>query len=159
MEIIYLADRPEWLQTLAGWHHGQWSHYNPGDTLQKRVHRMQSHLGRRRIPTTFVAVSGSALWGSASLVEHDMHDRVELSPWLASVYVAPEHRRQGVGSALVNRVVTEAQQLGFATLYLFTPDQENLYSRLGWNVLERTRYMGLPAVIMSIALGRGSDFF
>jgi GNAT superfamily N-acetyltransferase len=152
MEIAYLADHPHLIPVLADWHHQQWRHYNPGDTVAKRIGRMREQLGRRQIPTTFVALAGEAVMGSASLVAHDMHNRSNLTPWLASVYVAPEHRRQGVGSALVERVVQEARAIGVETLYLFTPDREAWYVALGWSVQERTEYMGAPAVIMTLHL-------
>ena len=58
----------------------------------------------------------------------------------------------GVGSALVRRVVEEARALGVKTLYLYTPDRERFYARTGWSVLERTEYMGVKVVIMSITL-------
>jgi N-acetylglutamate synthase-like GNAT family acetyltransferase len=148
--IEYLADRPEFLPVLAGWHHGEWGRLHPGDTVEKRAERMKTHLGKEQVPTTFVALAGGQPVGSASLVDYDMEGREDLTPWLASVYIAPEYRRRGVGSALVERVVEEARILGIETLYLFTWDQEQLYARLGWSVLERTEYKGERIVIMSI---------
>lgn len=152
MRIEYLADNPSFLETLARWHHEEWSHFDPADTLQKRIGRMQAHLGRLQIPTTFVALDGDAVLGSAALVADDMHRLRDLTPWLASVFVTPEHRNRGVGSAVVRRVVEEAQALGVERLYLFTPDRERLYARLGWSVSERTEYMGLSVVIMELPL-------
>ena len=61
MRIEYLVDYADLLETLARWHHGEWSHLNPGDTLEKRVVRMREHLGRRQIPTTFIALDGETL--------------------------------------------------------------------------------------------------
>jgi hypothetical protein len=46
-----------------------------------------------------------ALFGSAMLIAHDMDTRMELSPWLAGVFVAPKRRGCGVGAALVRRVI------------------------------------------------------
>ncbi|MCI0529440.1 MAG: GNAT family N-acetyltransferase, partial [Nitrospira sp.] len=136
--------------TLAQWHHAEWSSLNPGDSVGRRIARLQSQKGRRQIPTTFIALRGETLLGSASLIAHDMDTRMGFSPWLASVYVAPEYRRSGVGSALVQRVVEEARALGVKLLYLFTTNKESFYARLGWSVLERTEYRGKPVVIMTI---------
>jgi GNAT superfamily N-acetyltransferase len=92
----------------------------------------------------FLAVDDSAQpVGCASLVEHDMLTRPELSPWLAGVFVPREHRRRGIGAALVERVVQEARSLGVQRLYLYTPGFGALYLRLGWSVLERTFYREL----------------
>jgi predicted N-acetyltransferase YhbS len=100
----------------------------------------------------FVAVSRQAVLGSASLVAYDMDTRMDLSPWLASVYVATEHRRQGIGTALVRRVVQEAEALGVQALHLYTPDKEPFYACLGWSVIERTTYQSYPQVVMTLPI-------
>ncbi len=152
MRIEYLADHPDCLEMLARWHHEEWHRLNPGDTVEKRQTRMGAHLGKRQIPTTFVALDGDALLGSACLLADDMHQHRDLTPWLASVFVALDRRGEGVGSALVRRVVEEARALGVETLYLYTPDRERFYARMGWSVLERTEYMDVQVVIMSLEL-------
>jgi len=95
------------------------------------------------IPTIFVAVAADQTVGCASLVEHDMLTRPELSPWLAGVFVPPQYRRHGIGAALVERVVREARSLAVARIYLYTPGSGALYLRLGWSVVERTFYREL----------------
>jgi N-acetylglutamate synthase-like GNAT family acetyltransferase len=150
MQIEYLVDHTEHIPTLARWFHAEWGYLNPGDSIEGRITRLQSLKGRRQIPTTFVVLQGGTLLGSASLIAHDMDTRMDLSPWLASVYVAPEYRRGGVGSALVRRVIEEARALGVSPLYLFTTDREDFYAHLGWSVVERTEYRGQRVTIMMI---------
>jgi N-acetylglutamate synthase-like GNAT family acetyltransferase len=65
-------------------------------------------------------------------VAADHADRRDLTPWLASVFVAPPWRRRGIASALVAAVQATAREAGVAALYLYTPDQANLYARLGF---------------------------
>ncbi|MGH7573337.1 MAG: GNAT family N-acetyltransferase, partial [Gemmatimonadota bacterium] len=101
-------------------------------------------------PVAFVAVDGDTLLGSASLVHDDLETRPEIGPWLASVYVPPEHRRRGVASALVQRVVKEALDQDVSLLYLWTTDQERLYAGLGWRPVERTRFRDEDIVVMAI---------
>jgi len=72
-----------------------------------------------------------------------MDIRPALTPWLSGVFVAPEHRRRGVGAALIERVVQEARALGKPRLYLYTSGSGALYLRLGWCVAERTFYREL----------------
>lgn len=151
MQIINLKEVPGHLETLANWHHEQWSYLNPEKTLAERIDRMQSHLMPDFIPTTFVAV-GQELFGSASIIECDMNTRKELSPWLASVYVAPEFRKQGIGSRLVLHAMEQAKNNKIKTLYLYTPDRDAFYARLGWSKLEKTDYHGYPVTIMSLSL-------
>ncbi len=152
MHISYLAEHPHLIPTLAEWHHAEWAHLNPGDTVEARISRMQRLLVKEQVPTAFVALEGETLLGSASLIDNDMDTRKDLQPWLASVYVSPEFRDRGVGSALVQRVVDEARGQGMETLYLFTPDRESLYARMGWKVIERTEYRGEQVVVMELPI-------
>jgi GNAT superfamily N-acetyltransferase len=71
-----------------------------------------------------------------------------LTPWLGGVFVLPEHRRRGVASALCRAAEEKAWSLGFKALYLFTPDQQSLYARLGWKKAERAVWRGLESDIM-----------
>jgi GNAT superfamily N-acetyltransferase len=112
------------MHTVARWHHAEWGHLRPGETLKDRIARVQRDCGHCQIPTTFIATAGPQPLGSASLTEHDMATRPELSPWLSDVFVAREHRRRGIGAALVERVVQEAWALGILRL-LFTDVRSN----------------------------------
>jgi predicted N-acetyltransferase YhbS len=151
VDIVNLADIPEHLPRLAAWHHHQWSHLNPESTLRRRVEKMRTHLENRLIPSTFVAMDDAPL-GSASIVEHDMDTRTDLSPWLASVFVAPEHRCKGVGSELVRHVMDRARRNGIRTLYLFTPDRAPFYAKLGWRKVSDEDYHGRRVTVMEIEL-------
>ena len=86
------------------------------------------------------------------LVAHDMESRLQWSPWLAGVVVSPGHRRRGIGAALSAHAVTEARSLGFPKLYLYTFSTEEYYARLGWQFIERDRYLGAAVTIMSFNL-------
>jgi len=151
MKIINLADAPAYLQTLAAWHHEEWRALNPGQTLEQRMQKMQAHLEGDFIPSTYLAVDGQLL-GSAAIVESDMDNRKDLSPWLASVYVDKQYRQQGIGSRLIRYIVDMAKHKEIKKLYLFTPDQEYFYQRLGWQVLEKTRYRGVEVTILNYSV-------
>ena len=149
MRIEYLADRPDALGTLAQWQHQEWGHLRPGDTLEKRTARLAPMSNRDCIPLTVVAFDGDEVLGSASLIAHDMETRMELTPWLAGVYVGEAYRRRGIGAELVRRIVAEAGRLKVPLLYLYTVHSERLYAALGWQLLERTSYRDQKVVIMT----------
>jgi N-acetylglutamate synthase-like GNAT family acetyltransferase len=149
MRIEYLADHPEALETLVQWMHREWGHVRGGETLEQRRTRFAGSLNRDRIPLAVVALEGNDVLGSASLIAHDMTTRMELTPWLASVFVCEQYRRRGVGAELVRRIMTEAGKLNVPLLYLYTVHSERLYASLGWTVAERTDYLEHPVVIMT----------
>jgi GNAT superfamily N-acetyltransferase len=152
MHIEYLADHPEFIPTVAQWLHVQFSYLSPGSSVERRIAGLGKQLAKGQMSITFLALSGDTPLGTASLTAHDMDTRMELSPWLASVYVAPEYRRQGTGTALVQRVADEAKALGFETLYLYTPDQEAFYARRGWSTIEHVQYRGYEVSVMELRL-------
>lgn len=152
MHIVDLRDAPQHIPQLAAWHHEQWSYLNPGQSLAHRVDGLRDHLRPAPLPRTFVAVEphGQPM-GSASLVAHDMDTHPELTPWLASVFVAPIHRRKGIGAALVRAVMEAAREAGIETLYLFTPDQASFYRSLGWRTVATEPYRGDEVTLMQFA--------
>ena len=149
MQIDYLANHQEFIPILADWHHQEWAYLRPGDSVKARTARLRDACGHTAIPIVVIAFTDTALLGSAMLIAHDMDTRMDLSPWLAGVFVAPDHRRRGVGAALVQRVIDEATALGVKRLYLYTPSTEQFYSRLGWSLVERTSYRGADVAVMS----------
>jgi N-acetylglutamate synthase-like GNAT family acetyltransferase len=149
MRIEYLADCPETLPTLARWKHTEWGHLRAGDTVEKRQDRIARTSNRDGIPLTVVALEGEEVLGCASLIEHDMQTRMELTPWLAGVYVGEDYRRRGIGAELVRRIMSEAGKLKVPLLYLYTVHSERLYAALGWTFMERTSYLGSDVVIMT----------
>ena len=152
MQIHYLADYPQFIPLLAEWQHTAFGHFNPNTSLEQRTTKIRQSAGRTAMPITLVAVSGADLLGSASLVAQDMSTHPELSPWLASVYVYPDYRRQGIGSKLVGRIEMEAARLGLSRLYLYTPDKQAFYQRLDWSVVASEAYRNYTVAIMEKAL-------
>ena len=81
-----------------------------------------------------------------------MDTKQELSPWLASVFVSPENRSRGIGSELVIQVMNQARDAGIKTLYLFTPDKEHFYIRLGWQPISKEIYRDHMVTVMQVNL-------
>lgn len=149
MEIRYLPDDPAVVRTVAEWHHGEWGHLT-GRSVAEREAELLQQCGSDRIPLTLLAVEAEQPVGCASLVVSDMSTRPELTPWLASVYVLPTHRRGGVGGRLCRQAVAEARRLGVETLYLFTTDRVAFYRALGWQPGERVTYRGEEVTLMHL---------
>ena len=152
MHIELLADHPTLVDVIARWHYNEWSKLRSDRTYKDWSERIAKRTRRDGIPTTFVAFDGSAPIGTSMLVEHDMETRRDLTPWLGGVYVVPEHRNRGVGSALVTHATRCAGEFGVAMLYLHTEAAgaaHLLYNRLGWEVVANETYEGIGVVIMA----------
>jgi predicted N-acetyltransferase YhbS len=148
MEIAYLADHPEFIADLAPGIAAHWRYVLKDETVERRVEKLRGHLSKGALPVAWVAHEGGEVLGTAALRAHDLEGREDLTPWLAGVFVRPEHRGRGVASALCRAVEEGAWALGFGTLYLFTVDRHSLYARLGWRPLGPAVWRGLPSEIM-----------
>jgi len=153
MTIEYLADHPHFIPTLAEWFFAEWHEYSENASVERETKMLESSLQKRAIPTTLIAVEDGVLQGTAGLFWTDVIDEPDLSPWMASVYVAEEFRGRGIATALVQRLYEEAKAIGVKKMYLFTPDQERLYGRIGWTVLKRRPHQcGHEVVVMELAI-------
>jgi GNAT superfamily N-acetyltransferase len=114
---------------------------------------LTGHATRRDIPTTLVLLDDDhALLGSVSVLDEDASAFRDLSPWLASLYVAPPARGRGLGAQLVRAAVDYARGQGVPRLYLFTPDRAAFYARLGWSLLGSRRLGPREVTLMAIDL-------
>jgi amino-acid N-acetyltransferase len=75
-----------------------------------------------------LGIAGLETWGEQGL--------------LRSVVVEEDHRRDGVGSALVERIIKEANARGLAELYLITETAPLFFQRFGFNSFDRKNVVG-----------------
>ena len=148
MKISYLADHPEFIPILAPGIAAHWGSVIPGETVVKRITKLEAHLNKGTLPIAWVAHSQGEVFGTAALRANDLEGREDLSPWLGGVFVRPEFRGRGVATALCQTVETNAWALGIARLYLFTIDRQSLYARLGWKESDAATWRGYKSNIM-----------
>lgn len=146
---------------LARWHAAEWAHlYDSWDEDAARA-EFASMTTPGVPPTTWVAFDGRGrdgadVLGSISLVPDDELDGFQhLGPWLASLYVTTSSRGRGVGTVLVEHLVTEARSMGYGRVHLFTAGQEPFYARLGWRTIARPRVHGNEAAVMVLDVEPG----
>lgn len=148
--LIRPACQSPHLPEIAGWLHAQWW----GDSGYSRAATeawLRAATGPAA-PCTLIAERDGVPLGTATLDVDDLPSRPDLTPWLASVLVAPAHRRQGVATALVAEVRRRAAALGHARLWLFTEDRQAFYAARGWVPEGPETWRGRPVALMSCAL-------
>jgi GNAT superfamily N-acetyltransferase len=148
LQICRLTDHPEWISGLASQFHAQWGSYYPHDPLELWEQRLHDSIRPQGLGACFVGVLEELPIAAAKLVKYDMQGREDLRPWLSGVWVHPNFRGKGIGPHLVAAVEDEAHRLAYRRLFLWTPDRNHFYGRLGWQEQQRTRYLGVEAIIM-----------
>ena len=118
-----------------------------GRGVAARAKEMRIHSnkepGASVVPMTLIALLNGELAGSCRICEDDFDGaRPNLTPWLATLFVLPEYRGKGVGSALANTAAAEVKLSGGSdVLYLWACEREvaiGMYQKLGWSIIEET---------------------
>ena len=147
VEIISTANRPDLAELTARW---RWEAFCPDHVPFSEVLAYALEMAVAEAPTfhTLVLLEDGEPVGTASLSDHDLEERPDLTPWLAGVFVAPHARHRGYATKLVRAVEQLARDAGVGTFWLYTHDAERLYAGLGWRTVETIEHDGKPAVLM-----------
>jgi predicted N-acetyltransferase YhbS len=152
MRLAYLVDYPEFFPLVAQWNWDEWHTLLVERSAAEFEAWLRKNVRRDAIPMTLLAFEETAIVGTVSVVDYDLDLSNDLSPWLASLYVVPSRRGNGLGRRLVQAAIDEATRLGFHALHLYTPGQEAFYAALGWQPVKSVRYRGQPITIMQRSL-------
>jgi len=150
IEIHHLLDHQNHIPTVAAWQQAEFGYLSPNGTVEQRAERLRGASDKARLPISLIAISADRgnLVGSASIIATTLTHK-HLTPWLSSVFVPPAQRGGGIASKLALAAISEANRLGFNTIYLFTPKNEALYARLGWETFEQASINGVPVCLMA----------
>ena len=154
-KVVALAEHPHHWQTAAEWSFAAWHHEFPSDTVQTYLdqYRLAASNPERLIEIYAAVDSDDKLLGVATLVDDDeLPDAPEPGPWLAAVFVTPDARKFGIGSSLVDRVVTRARDLGHKKLFLYTEHAAAWYLDKGWTKIRDTVFLDLQHTVMQLDL-------
>ncbi len=151
INIELLADVPEQINILAEWTYSEWGHFDPSNSLEKTKNRLLQRVNRISPPICFVAFRNSKPVGCASVKLDDMPERYPNAHfWVGSMYVLPQERVQGVGSALMRLIKDSRSELGIEDLFLWTATAERFYSRHGFEPIERFHHLDQDVVVMKL---------
>ena len=146
--ISHIADVPFFLDELAALHAAEWKHLYADWDERSALAEFLNQKADAFLPATLVLHEGMELVGSVSVVFGDCPARLDLDPWLASLYVVPQRRGRAHGLELVQVGIELAASAGAKRLYVFTESAEKLFQRCGFEMLERTMLQDVPISIL-----------
>jgi GNAT superfamily N-acetyltransferase len=155
VQISHIKYFQNWIPIISRWIHEEWSYVHPQKGLLDIQKEMCGRVKENEMPITLVAHDERGVMGTASLKATDIDALKELTPWLSSVYVQPEHRGQGIAHALAAEIEKSALKLRFRKLYLFNPISQGVYEELGWKVCQQLEYGGKQLAILVKNLDEG----
>lgn len=149
MNLVYLADHPAALPTIAKWYFDEWGYLGAGSSADEVEEKIRIYLNTEKIPLIIMAMEDEEPLGVVQLKYREMDIYPEKEHWLGGVYVAAEHRDWGIAAKIIRKALAVAESLNVETLYLQTlhPDG-GLYATLGWEPIEHVNYHGLDVLVM-----------
>jgi predicted N-acetyltransferase YhbS len=117
-------------------------------SFEQELRSLELFASNHNQGVALVAKSDGEPIGTCLLVESEIEPNHDVSPWLAGLFVVPEHRQKGAGAVLVRAIEDQARGRGVSRLYLYTTDAVGFYARLGWSVLDRTNWKGSDTALM-----------
>jgi RimJ/RimL family protein N-acetyltransferase len=136
MQISDLRQQPEFFDTVADRVWRAW--WKPsGVPLERISDGLAGMMKGEPIPFAIVAHDGNTFLGSTLGIASDLADRPQYSPWVAAVWVEPQHRLKQVGRSLVGHAAQTLFARGFERIYLCSSvRRRNFYTQQGWKPIE-----------------------
>jgi GNAT superfamily N-acetyltransferase len=140
IDIVRLADRPEFGPRLAALYISEWQPWYGPDGAGNANADLAARTNTERIPLCLIALDEAAnLLATASLETSSVGSELGTGPWLAAVVVIPSQRGRGIGTALVERAEAEALRLGFTEIFGSTDSAGRILMLRGWKKIGNTK--------------------
>ena len=118
-------------------------------SIAQETRSLEVFVADQRRQVALIAKADGIPLGTCLLEPSELDAHHAVSPWLAGLFVAPEHRRKGAGAILVRAIEAQARMRGASRLYLYSDDAIGFYERLDWTVLDRTMWKGFDTALMA----------
>ena len=130
MRVIGLRENPEYLDTAIQYIYSKWGNVNNyvsyHDCIEHSIN-VESPL-----PRWYLLEDNGEIIVCAGLIINDYISRMDLSPWISSIYIEENRRGSALGATLIQHVKDDAKNAGFNKLYLAT-EHIGYYEKYGFN--------------------------
>lgn len=153
MQIHCLAQMPHFYDEVTDMLHREWfelPNWHDRDVIRQRL--QSRNAADAQTMTLFATTREGNLMATASIIHYELSDIPQREFWLGEVITASEHRGKGLASALVTRLIAEARAKSIPELWLYTPDQQGLYRRFGWQDVEQRNIADEDVTVMVLKL-------
>lgn len=153
MHIKRLMDNPDYLAQTTDLLFREWSSLPLwAEEEHIRARLIERNSSDNSQVTLVVIDTENNVVAAGSLISYELNDNPQRMHWLGEVITRPSHRGQGTGTALIRHLIKYAYEQNIAELWLYTPDMQPLYRRLGWVDKETRNVAGESVTVMVLNL-------
>lgn len=134
MEIVSIRENPHYKDQAINYFQEKWASEDSMKVYEDCINH--AITSERSLPQWYLMIENENIIGCAGLITNDFISRMDLYPWMCSLYIEPEYRGHAYGLDLVSHVTNHAKALGFDALYLCT-DHEGYYEKKGFHHIGR----------------------
>ena len=139
IKIYDIKERKEFLEEIAILTQRQWGNKQLSEDeynlkIKKKIDKIIDNLNNP-FYCKLILLDGDKLLGFVSIFPTDGKERLDLTPWYATMYVKEEYRGLGYSKILNEAILKEAKKRSFKKIYLKT-DLINYYEKFGFTYLE-----------------------
>ena len=155
MHIKKLTDNPDYLAQTSGLLFREWSSLTLwADEELIRTRLIERHSADNHQMTLVAIDAENSVIAAGSLIHYELSDNPQRIYWLGEIITKPSHRGQGIGTLLINELIKQASEQNIAELWLYTPDMQPLYRKLGWEDKETRIVDGESVSLMVLNLDK-----
>ncbi|ABR47620.1 GCN5-related N-acetyltransferase [Alkaliphilus metalliredigens QYMF] len=129
MKVISVKKYPEYKDIAIKYFQSKWANKNSmkvyDDCITNCITTSNS------LPQWYLLIDNDKVIGCAGLITNDFISRMDLYPWVCSIYIEEKYRGNAYGSILLEQAKIDAKEGGFSHLYLCTNHIE-YYERYGF---------------------------
>lgn len=143
IRIVSLKEMPEYRQALIDYVEKNWK------PVSKAFSQVVAEClsGKDAFPQCHMMLNYERIVGFYQLIEHELIERKDLSPWITCVFVDERERGHRLSSGLLEHGRRAAGELGYRTLYL-TTDHIQFYEKFGFREIGLDKFVwGRPTKI------------
>jgi GNAT superfamily N-acetyltransferase len=135
---VQLEDLPRAVEQIQKWYLHEWpTWYGPGGPGDAQSDLANCLSTPGKLPKCLVATDDrDQLLGTVSLRQTSPGSDRYPGVWLTALLVPSQHRRSGIGTALVAAAERGAKRLEFSSIHASTTTAHSLLNRRGWTSLD-----------------------
>jgi putative hydrolase of the HAD superfamily len=155
MQVSFLADNPQYSETIAKWYFDEWGQLSSDFTQEKVLKSvLDKSTSRTELPLIIILLSmNNELLGVAELKLRENINHPEYEHWVGGVFIAPPQRGKGYASLLLSAIKQRAIELDLDQLYLQCDKHHiDLYLKNDFQILHDSTHHGMTTTIMCCKL-------